>query len=95
MIERTVLCKMVIRDDPAEAQRIWQAQMRANTAPSDLDLDPWLGTPERIAQTIRAYQTIGFRTVIIDAPAPYDIETIERLIGEVRPLVVQESRGQG
>lgn len=88
-IERTVLCKMVIRDEPAEAQRVWQAQMRANTAPPDLDLEPWLGPPAQIARVLREYQEIGFRTVVIDAPAPYDLETIERLIREVRPLVGQ------
>jgi hypothetical protein len=30
---------------------------------------------------------LGFGTVISEQPAPYDVETIEKLIGEVKPLV--------
>jgi hypothetical protein len=29
----------------------------------------------------------GFGTVIVEMPAPYDVETMERLIGEVKPMV--------
>jgi hypothetical protein len=30
---------------------------------------------------------LGFRTVISEQPAPYDVETFERFIGEVKPLI--------
>ena len=33
------------------------------------------------------YVELGFRTVISEQPAPYDVETLERLIGEVMPLL--------
>ena len=46
-----------------------------------------LGPPEEAADAIRPYRDeLGFRTVIVRMPAPYDRETIER-IGEVRALL--------
>ena len=53
----------------------------------DPDSAIWLGSPERIAELISKYVSVGFGTVIAEIPAPYDRETIERLIGEVAPLV--------
>ena len=47
----------------------------------------WNGTPEQIADRLRPYVELGFRTVISEQPAPYDVETFERFIGEVVPLV--------
>ena len=47
----------------------------------------WNGTPEQIADRLRPYVELGFRTVISEQPAPYDVETLERFIGEVMPLV--------
>jgi hypothetical protein len=34
-----------------------------------------------------AYRAIGFDGFINEAPAPYDIESIERLVTEVKPMV--------
>ena len=90
LIERTVGVKLVIRDDKAEAERIWAEQMAHNRTPREEWDGPdtlWLGTPAQIAATIRARVAVGFETVIVELPAPYDVETIERLIGEVKPLV--------
>ena len=47
----------------------------------------WNGTPEQIADRLRPYIDLGFRTFISEQPAPYDVETFERFIGEVVPLV--------
>ena len=47
----------------------------------------WNGTAEQIADRLRPYVELGFRTVISEQPAPYDTETLERFIGEVKPLV--------
>jgi hypothetical protein len=30
---------------------------------------------------------LGFRTVISEQPAPYNVETLERFIGEVLPMI--------
>lgn len=49
-----------------------------------------LGPPDVVADAVRPYLDLGFGTVIVRLPAPYDRETIER-IGEVgahlRPTV--------
>jgi len=85
-IERSLNCQMVIRDDPAAAERAWLSFLEANrTDPSRAQ--PWLGNVEQIAERILAYRAVGFETVSVEVPAPYDDETIERLIGEVKPLV--------
>ena len=47
----------------------------------------WNGTPEQLAEKLAPYVELGFHTVITEQPAPYDTETFERLIGEVKPLV--------
>jgi hypothetical protein len=47
----------------------------------------WNGTAAQLAERIAPYVELGFRTVISEQPAPYDTETLERLIGEVKPLV--------
>ncbi|MGZ6340056.1 MAG: LLM class flavin-dependent oxidoreductase [Candidatus Limnocylindrales bacterium] len=86
-IERTVGCKMIIRDSEAEARRVWEAALTHNKTPLDVDEDPWLGPPHKIAGMLRAYGEVGFQTLIVELPAPFDIETIERLIGEVKPMV--------
>ena len=89
-IEFTVGCKPLIRDTEAEAKALWQAQMDANLTPmSDVSGDPsfWVGTPSQLAEKIAGFKEIGFDTVVAEMAAPYDSETLERLIGEVRPMV--------
>jgi len=89
-IERTVGCKVVIRDTEAEARRVWADQMAHNRTP-EADWDEpdtlWLGPPAQVAATIRSRVDAGFSTIIAELPAPYDVETMERLIGEVKPMV--------
>lgn len=89
-IERTVGCKMVIRSSRTEAERVWADQMAHNRTPRE-DWDGpdtlWIGTPEEVASEIRSRVAVGFETVIVEMAAPYDVETLERLIGEVKPLV--------
>jgi alkanesulfonate monooxygenase SsuD/methylene tetrahydromethanopterin reductase-like flavin-dependent oxidoreductase (luciferase family) len=89
-IERTLGGQIVIRDDPAEAERVWAGQMAHNKTARDGWDTPdtlWFGPPQRIADEILARREHGFETAIFECPAPFDIETIERLIGEVKPLV--------
>jgi hypothetical protein len=80
----------VIRDDRAEAERVWAGQMAHNKTPRerwDSSDTLWLGPPQQIADEILARREFGFETAIVELPAPYDTETIERLMGEVKPLV--------
>jgi hypothetical protein len=40
-----------------------------------------------MAEKLRPYVDLGFRTVISEQPAPYDAEMLERFVGEVKPLI--------
>ncbi|HEY8817368.1 MAG TPA: hypothetical protein VIM25_00910, partial [Candidatus Limnocylindrales bacterium] len=89
-IEFTLGIKATIRDAEAEAVRVWKAAMAHNRTPlADVadDMTFWNGTAEQLADRLRPYVELGFRTVISEQPAPYDVETLERLIGEVKPLI--------
>ena len=46
-----------------------------------------LGTPQHVATQLRAYIDAGIDTALVELPAPYDHQTIERLMLEVKPLV--------
>ena len=89
-IERTLGCKVTIRDTEAEAERVRVATLEHNRTPMsrvDGDVSFWTGSPEQIVETILAYRRVGFHTFIAELAAPYDDETMERLINEVRPMV--------
>jgi alkanesulfonate monooxygenase SsuD/methylene tetrahydromethanopterin reductase-like flavin-dependent oxidoreductase (luciferase family) len=89
-IELTCGCKPVIRDTEAEARRVWMAQMEHNRTPLErVEQDDtfWVGTPEGLAQEMIDRRALGFTTFIGELPAPYDDETLERWIGEVKPMV--------
>ncbi len=82
-IERTVSFPMVVRDDPAEARHAFRTLCDANGTPDAGSVPTLLGPPELVADALRPYVDLGFRTIIVRLPAPYDAETIAR-IGEVR-----------
>jgi alkanesulfonate monooxygenase SsuD/methylene tetrahydromethanopterin reductase-like flavin-dependent oxidoreductase (luciferase family) len=89
-IEFTLGVKLTLRDSRAEADRVWHEAMAHNRTPmADVEDDDtfWNGTPEEIADRLRPYVELGFRTVISEQPAPYDQETFERFVSEVKPLV--------
>jgi alkanesulfonate monooxygenase SsuD/methylene tetrahydromethanopterin reductase-like flavin-dependent oxidoreductase (luciferase family) len=89
-IEFTLGIKVTIRDSAAEAERVWKAAMAHNrTSMAEIEDDDtfWNGTSAQIAERLAPYVELGFRTVISEQPAPYDVETLERFIGEVKPLV--------
>ena len=86
-IERTAgvgVC--IIRDDPAEAQRVLEATFARNGGAA-----PWrhqlVGTVEQVAETLRPFVGIGFRHFSVGFPAPYDAESMERLVREVKPML--------
>ncbi len=89
-IEFTLGAKLTIRDSKAEAERVRWAAMEHNRTPrSEVEDDDtfWEGSPQEIADRLRPYVELGFRTVISEQPAPYDVETLERFVGEVKPLI--------
>lgn len=86
-IERTAgvgVC--VIRDDPAEAKQVMARLFEHNGRDR-----PWenqlVGTPEQVVEMLRPYLGIGFRHFTVGFPAPYDDESLERLIREVKPVL--------
>jgi alkanesulfonate monooxygenase SsuD/methylene tetrahydromethanopterin reductase-like flavin-dependent oxidoreductase (luciferase family) len=86
-IERTAgvgVC--IIRDDPDEAQRVLEATFAHNGGAR-----PWrdqlVGTVEQVAEKLRPYLGIGFRHFSVGFPAPYDAESMERLVREVKPML--------
>jgi alkanesulfonate monooxygenase SsuD/methylene tetrahydromethanopterin reductase-like flavin-dependent oxidoreductase (luciferase family) len=82
-IERTVSFPIVLRDDPADAARAFAALCAHNGTPDAGNVPTLLGSPAKVADAIRPYLDLGFTTVIVRMPAPYDAETLAR-IGEVR-----------
>jgi len=44
-------------------------------------------TPEQAVERLAPFVELGFRTIISEQPAPYDAETMERFIGEVKPAL--------
>jgi alkanesulfonate monooxygenase SsuD/methylene tetrahydromethanopterin reductase-like flavin-dependent oxidoreductase (luciferase family) len=89
-IEFTLGVKFTLRDSKEEADRVWRAAMEHNRTPmSEVEDDDtfWNGTPEEMADKLRPYVDLGFRTVISEQPGPYDVETFERFVGEVKPLI--------
>ena len=89
-IERSVGCKVIIRSTEAAARERYEETIRHNRiAPERLEGDVtwWVGTPAQIAERIGAYRAIGVHTFLCETPAPYDVETMESLIGVVKPMV--------
>jgi len=86
-IERTAnLGVVIIRDTEAEAQRVNDA-LYAHNGGAHAWPNLQIGTPERMAELLRPYLGIGFRHLIAGFPAPYDDESMERLITEVKPML--------
>jgi alkanesulfonate monooxygenase SsuD/methylene tetrahydromethanopterin reductase-like flavin-dependent oxidoreductase (luciferase family) len=78
-IEKTVSFPMVLRDDSADAETAYRALLDANGTPDAGNVPVLLGSPAEAADRIRPYAEMGFTTVIVRMPAPYDRETIDRM----------------
>jgi alkanesulfonate monooxygenase SsuD/methylene tetrahydromethanopterin reductase-like flavin-dependent oxidoreductase (luciferase family) len=82
-IERTVGVMLVIRDTEDEARRVWRERLAGQGAAYEEGPEVWLGSPRQIVARVAAMRAIGFHTIIAEVPPPFDVETIERFIGEV------------
>ena len=90
LIEFTAGCKPIIRDTAEEAHHVWEAQMAHNRTPMSAVIGDdtfWVGTPEYVAELMAERKALGFHTFLAEMAAPYDDETLERWIAEVRPMV--------
>jgi alkanesulfonate monooxygenase SsuD/methylene tetrahydromethanopterin reductase-like flavin-dependent oxidoreductase (luciferase family) len=81
-IERTVSIDVVIRDDPDAAMAVYRGRLASYGEAYDADWPQFLGSPAAIADALRPYVERGFAHFLVEVPAPYDLETIDR-IGEV------------
>ncbi|MEO5704349.1 MAG: LLM class flavin-dependent oxidoreductase [Candidatus Limnocylindrales bacterium] len=89
-IELTTGCKLIIRSTAEAADRVWRDQMAHNRTPmSDVEDDAtfWVGTPDLAAERMAERKALGFHTFLAEMAAPYDDETLDRWINEVRPMV--------
>jgi F420-dependent oxidoreductase-like protein len=81
-IELTVSFPIVLRNTREAAEAAFARLLAANGTPDAGPVPNLLGAPGDVAAAIAPYRDMGFETVIVRLPAPYDRETIER-IGEV------------
>lgn len=79
-IEFTSNRYVVLRDDPEEALRVLRQLLDRHRISTDVSLEKdLLGSEKRVADAWRAHQELGFTHLIAELPAPFDLETIERL----------------
>jgi hypothetical protein len=86
-IERTLSTgATVLRDDVSEAKKVATLLGKRNGG--------WPGAEhaesvDGLVQRLAPYVELGFRHIYIDMPAPYDRETLERFVGEVKPRLAE------
>jgi alkanesulfonate monooxygenase SsuD/methylene tetrahydromethanopterin reductase-like flavin-dependent oxidoreductase (luciferase family) len=85
-LERTISFPIVIRDDAAVAQARMDELCAANGVTTMGPVPHLAGPPPVIADALRPFVALGFTTIIVRMPAPYDHETIDRM-GEVADLL--------
>ncbi len=85
-LERTISFPIIIRDDAAAARARMDELMAHNGIDSMGDLPHIAGPPEVVADALRPYVAMGFTTIMVRMPAPFDHETIDRM-GEVAALL--------
>ena len=84
-IERTTgIGTVFIRDDRAEAERLFHAAFDRNRVARHWTDQP-VGTVEDVVESLAPYVELGYRHLIAGFPADYDEESMTRLITEVKP----------
>jgi alkanesulfonate monooxygenase SsuD/methylene tetrahydromethanopterin reductase-like flavin-dependent oxidoreductase (luciferase family) len=85
-IDLTVSFPITIRDTVEGAEAAYAELLAVNGA-DDMAANPvLLGPPSLVAEAIAPYRDLGFGTVIVRLPGPFDRETIDR-IGEVGAIL--------
>ena len=88
-IERTTgIGTVFIRDDPKEAQRLYEAAFARNRVAKPWANQP-VGTVEQIVEQLAPKVRLGYRHLIAGIPADYDEESMTRFATEVKPLLEQ------
>jgi F420-dependent oxidoreductase-like protein len=78
-IELTISFPTIIRDRVEDAEAARAAQLEHNAVEDGGGVPLLLGSPATIAEALRPYRELGFSTVIVRMPAPFDRQTIERM----------------
>jgi F420-dependent oxidoreductase-like protein len=78
-LELTVSFPTIIRDRVEDAAAARAAQLAHNGLESLGGVPLLTGSPSLIAEALQPYLELGFSTVIVRMPAPFDRETIDRL----------------
>ena len=77
----------ILRDSLDEARRVAAEHARVHPG--------WRGpspaTPEALAHRLAGYVELGFRHIYFDYAAPWDAETLERYLSDVKPLVEERT----
>ena len=81
-IERTTTVDIVIRKDHATGLAAYRSILAATDQEFDETWNQFTGSPAEIADGLQPLIELGFRHFLVDTPAPYDAETLDR-IGEV------------
>jgi alkanesulfonate monooxygenase SsuD/methylene tetrahydromethanopterin reductase-like flavin-dependent oxidoreductase (luciferase family) len=89
-IERTINTgPIVVRDSTDDAVRELERIYEHNGAAKQWSGRPAseqpTGSPEHVVEVLLPFVEQGYRHIVIGAPAPYDEETMERLVREVQP----------
>jgi alkanesulfonate monooxygenase SsuD/methylene tetrahydromethanopterin reductase-like flavin-dependent oxidoreductase (luciferase family) len=88
-IERTTgVGTVFIRDDPAEAKRLFEAAFARNRVARQWADQP-VGTVEQVVERLAPKVKLGYRHLIVGVPADYDEESMTRFATEVKPLLEQ------
>jgi alkanesulfonate monooxygenase SsuD/methylene tetrahydromethanopterin reductase-like flavin-dependent oxidoreductase (luciferase family) len=90
-IERTTgIGTVFIRDDRAEAERLFREAFKRNRIARAWEDQP-VGTPEDVAEKLAPFLELGYHHLITGMPAMYDEESMTRFATEVRPLLEREA----
>lgn len=79
-IEKSLSFPIIVRDDPAAAASVYGVLLERNGIADMGTVPVLLGSPDEIADRLRPYVELGFETIIVRMPAPYDRETIDRMV---------------
>ncbi|MEA2608794.1 MAG: hypothetical protein QOJ75_1037 [Chloroflexota bacterium] len=87
-VEHTIGGKLVIRRDAAAARQVFENQMLVHGWPESVRTEMgWSGTPDQVARALLAFRQAGAAGFSPSIAAPLDLETIELLATDVRPML--------
>ena len=78
-LELTMSFPTIIRDEVEDALAVRATQLAFNGVDGAETVPVLLGPPAEIAERYRPFRELGFSTVIVRMPAPFDRETVDRL----------------